>query len=66
MKIEKVLVKLSFLKVEQNIRSVTMTATKHLFLDLSFGKVNFNGLITQLEKVFEKIFSNFCFFFIPC
>ena len=39
--------------------SVTMTTTDHSLLDVQLNKVNFNGLITQLEKNVLEIISIF-------
>ena len=39
-----------------------MATADQLFVDLSFVKANFNGLIIQLQKTVEKIVTIFLFF----
>ena len=39
-----------------------MATTDHWFVDLKLSKVNFNGLIMQLEQMFWKISSIFWLF----
>ena len=39
-----------------------MATADHWFVDLKFSKVNFNGLIMQLEQIFWKISSIFWLF----
>ena len=39
-----------------------MATADHLFVDLQLGKVNFNGLVVQLEQFFWKIISKFLLF----
>ena len=50
------------LEIKTKMVVVTMATADHWFVDLKLSKVNFNGLIMQLEQIFWKISSIFWLF----